>query len=241
MPSRLRKSLALCLLLSRGTTAAADDAAFTAWKAGLKADDFDKLYEGAGAKDTTLVYKDAAEAYTGTSYLPNAYEVTGDDPKLKAKIDVNPVVDGFRQQGSIKLDLADGDKLTVESQDEGYTDITFTGGAASKRAGTKLNVKVYDSENNNLVLDYTDATGQQYLFESKGEDFVVPELKLGISGKLEAIPKVGAPIRVEMESGAYRSSWCVYMKRDDNNGLGTLSIPSLRLKLNLNKVHGDVI
>ena len=35
--------------------------------------------------------------------------------------------------------------------------------------------------------------------------------------------------------------WATYMRKDENNGLGTLSIPSLRLKLNLNKVHGDFL
>jgi len=44
-----------------------------------------------------------------------------------------------------------------------------------------------------------------------------------------------------MENDDYKSSWAVYMKKDDNNGLGNLSIPSLRLNLNLNKMHGDVI
>jgi len=136
----------------------------------------------------------------------------------------------------VKLDLANGDKLMVESMDQGYTDVTFTA-----LDNTKLNVKVFDSDNNNLILDYKNAQGQQYVYESEGNDFIIPELKLGISGKLEAIPQVRTPVRAEMEKGAYRSSWAVYMKRDDNNGLGTLSIPSLRLTLNLKKLHGDVI
>ena len=52
---------------------------------------------------------------------------------------------------------------------------------------------------------------------------------------------MGVPNKEQMENGNYRSSWAVYMKNDDNNGLGTLSIPSLRLRLNLKKLHGDVI
>ena len=31
------------------------------------------------------------------------------------------------------------------------------------------------------------------------------------------------------------------MRKDENNGLGSLSIPSLRLNLNLNKIHGDFV
>jgi hypothetical protein len=99
---------------------------------------------------------------------------------------------------------------------------------------------IYDSENNTIGINYKNKVGQTFLYISD-EDFVLPELKTGINGKLVVVPEVGKPTKEAMANKDYKSSWAVYMKKDDNNGLGTLSIPSLRLNLNLNKIHGNVI
>lgn len=131
--------------------------------------------------------------------------------------------------------MADGDQLTVSSLEDGFTLIAFT-----KTDGTKLLLRVADSDSNSIGLLFTNSVGQEYVHYSEG-DFVIPELKVGKTGDLTVLPALVTPTKKEYDNGDYRGSWATYMRQDENNGLGSLSIPSLRLNLNLNKVHGNFV
>jgi hypothetical protein len=131
--------------------------------------------------------------------------------------------------------LADGDQLSVSSLEEGYTLVSFT-----KTDGTRLDLKVQDSDGNSIGIHFTDSTGKEFAFYSE-KDFVIPGLVSTLNDGLMASPSPLTPTREAQEKGDYRGSWATYMRKDENNGLGSLSIPSLRLNLNLNKIHGDFV
>jgi len=139
------------------------------------------------------------------------------------------------QQGNVKVDLADGDQLTVGTLEDGFTLVSFT-----KKDGTRLDLKVQASDGNGVGLHYVDSNGLQYAYYSEG-DFVIPDLKKGAGGNLVAVPGVVKPTKEASAKGSYRGSWATYIRKDKNNGLGSLSIPALRLNLNLNKLHGDFV
>ena len=89
-------------------------------------------------------------------------------------------------------------------------------------------------------MTFVNSSGMQFNHLSDG-DFVIPELVMGLKNSLKVSPAYEVPTKEAYDRGDYARSWAVYMRKDENNGLGKLSIPSLRLSLNLNKIHGDFI
>ena len=78
--------------------------------------------------------------------------------------------------------MADGDQLTVSSLEDGFTLVSFT-----KTDGTKLELKVQDSDGNSIGLVYVDSWERKYAYYSE-KDFIIPRLQLGPKGNLVAHP-----------------------------------------------------
>ena len=105
-----------------------------------------------------------------------------------------------------------------------------------KSDGQSLAVHLTDKDV--VYIDYTDRLGKTFKYKSNGGNFAIPYLVEDSQGNYAA-SKVLQPTTQKDE--AYEQSWGSYYNKNGQEGYGTLFVPSLRLKLNLNKFQGGVV
>ena len=101
-------------------------------------------------------------------------------------------------------------------------------------------LQLHISEDNVVRIYYKDLENKEFKHTGNDRTFVIPYLVQNSHGNFAASQVIKPRVWNSNQEKKYDGSWATYVKEDNNNRLGILSIPSLKLKVNLQKFDGKI-